>query len=608
MSQSAHVKAQQNPQSEWQKNVVDSNADFANSTDVPVQAFTDSRAEVAQQSTQIQMMQASTQAAHTLPINNTGLPDDLKAGMENLSGMNLDHVRVHYNSPKPATVQAHAYAQGSDIHLASGQEKHLPHELGHVVQQMQGRVEPTTSVDGVAVNDNAGLESEATRMGEQALQRAAKTTDSSATCRSNFGASAVVNNAGIVQCSKFISHNATKVKSPLGALAEQLPGITDFFLSPTQAKKIIRRNDPDYSVARDKPKSVKAEIQGARRTVGGRLPNNLTAIIGNLGNEELLIAHGDRRQLYEGGHLIGDQLLPDTMDSFEAWNLAPQNADFNAPIYEQIVESEIAAGSIDKHGQRDKNEAITLSVTLDYESDNVTVTAGDLVTRGVVRQADMDAEIAPVDQGTTNITFPRRVPSKWQVKVDIDSTSNNNLPYHKLTNNQQQAYNANDNTTDAVGPLDYYIQSDSLVHDSKLGGYFIGGGKSYTLTGIQGEPSASNTTPSRTGKVAMPAASAPVKKSYLLNKYDLNREIQISANGTLSKASQKKISDSPAYTKSFARALSRAIHQYCKSKRMIVSFKDVTELIKALRNSTAIRGRNVLYARKFVDDANLEIK
>jgi len=103
--------------------------------------------------------------------NQTGLPDNLKSGMEDLSGMRLDHVRVHYNSSKPAAVQAHAYAQGSEIHLGPGQEKHLPHELGHVVQQAQGRVKPTTNVNGVAVNDSEGLEREATSMGKSALQR-----------------------------------------------------------------------------------------------------------------------------------------------------------------------------------------------------------------------------------------------------------------------------------------------------------------------------------------------------------------------------------------------------------------------------------------------------
>ena len=49
-----------------------------------------------------------------------GLPDNLKTGMENLSGMSLDDVKVHRNSDKPAQFQAHTYAQGTDIHLASG--------------------------------------------------------------------------------------------------------------------------------------------------------------------------------------------------------------------------------------------------------------------------------------------------------------------------------------------------------------------------------------------------------------------------------------------------------------------------------------------------------
>lgn len=78
-------------------------------------------------------------ASHPIKENNTGLPDNLKTGMENLSGMSLDHVKVHRNSDKPAQLQAHAYAQGTDIHLGSEQEKHLPHEAWHVVQQQGGR-------------------------------------------------------------------------------------------------------------------------------------------------------------------------------------------------------------------------------------------------------------------------------------------------------------------------------------------------------------------------------------------------------------------------------------------------------------------------------------
>ena len=102
--------------------------------------------------------------------NETGMPDNLKAGIESLSGFSMDDVRVHYNSSKPATVQALAYTQGTDIHVAPGQEKHLPHEAWHVAQQMAGRVSPTTNINGMPVNDNAGLEHEADVMGERAIQ------------------------------------------------------------------------------------------------------------------------------------------------------------------------------------------------------------------------------------------------------------------------------------------------------------------------------------------------------------------------------------------------------------------------------------------------------
>ncbi len=107
--------------------------------------------------------------------NNTGLPDNLKAGVESLSGMSLDHVKVHYNSSQPAQLNALAYAQGADIHVGPGQEKHLPHETWHVVQQAKGRVQPTTEAAGMPVNTDPGLEREADVMGQQAVDSSAAT-------------------------------------------------------------------------------------------------------------------------------------------------------------------------------------------------------------------------------------------------------------------------------------------------------------------------------------------------------------------------------------------------------------------------------------------------
>jgi hypothetical protein len=120
---------------------------------------------------------ANTSPALSLPWvqrkdNNTGLPYNLKAGIESLSGISLDDVKVHRNSDKPAPLQALAYAQGTDIHLGPGQEKHLPHEAWHVVQQKQGRVRPGAQMKGdVHINDDAALEKEADVMGALALQK-----------------------------------------------------------------------------------------------------------------------------------------------------------------------------------------------------------------------------------------------------------------------------------------------------------------------------------------------------------------------------------------------------------------------------------------------------
>ena len=107
--------------------------------------------------------------------NRTGLPNELESGIENLSGLAMDDVKVHYNSLEPEKMQALAYTRGTNIHLGPGQEKHLGHEAWHAVQQKQGRVKPTMQMKGgVSVNDDEGLEHEADVMAANALQLSAQ--------------------------------------------------------------------------------------------------------------------------------------------------------------------------------------------------------------------------------------------------------------------------------------------------------------------------------------------------------------------------------------------------------------------------------------------------
>ncbi len=110
----------------------------------------------------------SHELIQTQSENKTGLPDSLKAGIESLSGMAMDDVKVHYNSSEPAKLQAYAYTEGTNVHVASGQEKHLPHEAWHLVQQKQGRVKPSVQLKGIDANIDFFLEKEANIMGAKA--------------------------------------------------------------------------------------------------------------------------------------------------------------------------------------------------------------------------------------------------------------------------------------------------------------------------------------------------------------------------------------------------------------------------------------------------------
>ncbi|CAN5151695.1 hypothetical protein BH09BAC1_BH09BAC1_21980 [soil metagenome] len=106
------------------------------------------------------------------------LPAEIQAKMENSMGADFSDVNVHANSPKATALGAQAYAQGSDIHMAPGKydtastggQELLGHELAHVVQQRQGRVQATVQAKGVSINDDSGLEKEADDMGAKAAR------------------------------------------------------------------------------------------------------------------------------------------------------------------------------------------------------------------------------------------------------------------------------------------------------------------------------------------------------------------------------------------------------------------------------------------------------
>lgn len=112
----------------------------------------------------IQMQGGRSNASMDALLGGGASFSELSSILESSSGVSLSDVAVHYNSEKPAAIGAEAYAKGNDVFLGPGQERHLSHELTHVVQQKQGIVEPTGSIGGMPVNTSESLEAAADRM------------------------------------------------------------------------------------------------------------------------------------------------------------------------------------------------------------------------------------------------------------------------------------------------------------------------------------------------------------------------------------------------------------------------------------------------------------
>jgi hypothetical protein len=93
--------------------------------------------------------------------NKTGIPDALKAKLEQEFGFDLSKIRVHYNASIPPELNALAYAKGLDVYISKGNEKHLEHELRHVVQQMKGEAKATEIINGEKVDTRNSMEDEA---------------------------------------------------------------------------------------------------------------------------------------------------------------------------------------------------------------------------------------------------------------------------------------------------------------------------------------------------------------------------------------------------------------------------------------------------------------
>ncbi len=128
------------------------------------------RSEMDEEEIQMKSAEPGSFGKTTAQLKGNG---DIKAQMGASFGADFSNVNFHTNSTKASNIGAQAYTQGSDVHFAPGRfnpsstqgKELIGHELSHVVQQREGRVQATTQAKGLPVNDDAGLEKEADTQG-----------------------------------------------------------------------------------------------------------------------------------------------------------------------------------------------------------------------------------------------------------------------------------------------------------------------------------------------------------------------------------------------------------------------------------------------------------
>jgi hypothetical protein len=203
---------------------------------------------------------------------NPNLPQGLQANMESSFGQDFSGVDVHRNSQQAQHLNALAYTQGESIHFAQGEfnphsEKGrnlIGHEFSHIVQQRSGVVQPTAVLgNGLALNDDQGLESEADRLGKKAVQGVAMEKYQSPSLGMRTGLRTVQEMSGVIQRSIKDKKNQHSQPSDVPSSESDTFGIIDQPFSSNNFQLTLPNNRVIQAQGGDcKPFSVRKVTSG----------------------------------------------------------------------------------------------------------------------------------------------------------------------------------------------------------------------------------------------------------------------------------------------------------------------------------------------------------
>jgi hypothetical protein len=208
-------------------------------------------------------------------------------------------------------------------------------------------------------------------------------------------------------------------------------------------------------------------------------------VFGHFGADEERIKTGNSTTNYNGGHLVGDQIMDshNAFNLYEDWNLAPQQRSFNSPVYTGTIENAVTKAI-------NAGATIKYTVTVQYPSNiyqiQPSVLIKNLLPSGDPYRQEIEGAIKNKSNLDSSFTLHRRTPGFWQAKAEVikgsetissgDINQRDNIAFenkpanvqpgvnYQPTNPEQVRYSLEVNTGAGLKPLKAPTNGDPIQY------------------------------------------------------------------------------------------------------------------------------------------------
>lgn len=162
-------------------------------------------------------------------------------------------------------------------------------------------------------------------------------------------------------------------------------------------------------------------VEAQSSVTRGPRRSNKTGIetkFGHFGIDEEIIKTGNSNTDYNGGHLVGDQVMDshNAFNLYEDWNLAPQQRSFNSPVYTGTIENAVTRAI-------NAGATIKYTVTVQYPSNiyqiQPSVLIKNLLPSGDPYRQEVEGAIKNNSNLDSSFTLHQRTPGFWQAKAEV---------------------------------------------------------------------------------------------------------------------------------------------------------------------------------------------